>query len=57
MIQRSDSSVYAVSRGKQLGCAAHFLPSGILVAVFSKPNLPQTVAPRLEAICDRLRQP
>lgn len=55
VVQRSDSSVYAVSRGKQLSLTAHYLPSGILVTVFSKPSLAQAVMPRLEAICDRLR--
>lgn len=47
----------AVSRGKQLGLTAHYLPAGILVTVFSRPQLPQTVAPRIELICDQLRQP
>lgn len=47
----------AVSRGKQLGLTAHYLPAGVLVTVFSRPQLLQAVAPRVEAVCDRLRQP
>lgn len=57
IVQQSDCSVYAVSWGKALGVTAHYLPCGVLVTTFSKPSLPQTVAPLLEAICDRLRQP
>lgn len=56
-MQQSEGSVCAVSRGKQLGMTAHYLPSGILVTVFSKPNLLQTVLPQVEAVCDVLRQP
>ncbi|PSC72827.1 Triacylglycerol lipase SDP1 [Micractinium conductrix] len=57
LVQRSDSSLYAVSRGKALGLTAHYLPSGILAAAFGKPNTLQSVAPQLEAICDALRRP
>ena len=57
VVQRSEGSLYAVSRGKQLGMTAHRLPSGILVTVFDRPHLPQAVVPLVEAACDKLRQP
>lgn len=57
IVRRTDSSVYAVSRGKQLGLTAHYLPSGILVTASRKPNLLQVVAPQVESICDALRRP
>ncbi|KAL4447211.1 hypothetical protein ABPG77_007244 [Micractinium sp. CCAP 211/92] len=57
VVQRSDSSVYAVSRGKQVGITAHYLPSGILVTASRRPQWLQVVAPKVEAVCDQLRQP
>ncbi|KAL4443697.1 hypothetical protein ABPG75_011434 [Micractinium tetrahymenae] len=57
VVRRSDSSVYAVSRGKQLGITAHYLPSGILVTASRRPQWLQLVAPQVEAVCDLLRQP
>jgi len=57
IVRKTHSSVYAVSRGKQLGVTAHYLPSGILATTSGRPHLLQEVAPRVEAICDRLRQP
>ena len=47
----------AVSRGKEVGLVAIFLPAGILSAVFSRPRLLQEVAPQVEAACDPLRHP
>ena len=45
-----------MSRGKQLGLTAHYIPIGILVCVWKQPNMPQIVVGHVEAICDRLRQ-
>jgi hypothetical protein len=55
--QRTDTSLFAVSRCKRLGVLASYLPSGILVSTFGHPHLPQLVLPRVEAVCDLLRRP
>ncbi|GAB4816272.1 hypothetical protein N2152v2_003318 [Parachlorella kessleri] len=57
VFDKTDTGLFAVSWGKRLGVLARYLPSGILVVTFGRPYLPQRVIPRLEAICEQLRQP
>lgn len=53
--KQTPCDVYAISRHKQIGVCFNNLPFGLLISVFAKPQLPQTVVPKLEAICSMLR--
>ena len=55
VFKQTPCDVYAIARRKQLGVCLNNLPFGMLVSVFQKPQLPQTVIPQLEAICASLR--
>lgn len=47
--------VYAISRRKTIGVCFNNLPFGLLISVFERPQLPQTVVPMLEVTCSCLR--
>lgn len=53
--KQTPCDVYAISRRKRLGVCFNNLPFGLLISVFEKPQLPQTVIPKLEAMCSVLR--
>lgn len=53
--KQTPCDVYAISRRKRFGVCFNNLPFGLLISVFEKPQLPQTVVPKLEAICSVLR--
>lgn len=53
--RQTPCNIYAISRRKQLGVCINNLPFGVLVSVFQKPQLPQTVIPVLERICSKFR--
>ena len=55
VFKQTPCDVYAISRRKQLGLCVNNLPFGVLVSVFQKPHLPQTVIPRLEKLCSSFR--
>lgn len=55
VFKQTACDVYAITRRKQLGLCLNNLPFGLLISVFQKPQLPQTVVPKLEAICMSLR--
>ena len=53
--KQTPCDVYAISRRKRFGVCYNNLPFGLLISVFEKPQLPQTVIPKLEAICSVFR--
>ena len=53
--RQTPCDVYAISRQKLLGVCISNLPFGVLITVFQKPQLPQTVVPLLEKFCAKLR--
>lgn len=53
--KQTPCDLYAISRRKQLGVCINNLPFGVLISVFRKPQLPQTVIPLLEKACAKLR--
>ena len=53
--KQTPCDIYAISRRRRLGVCLHGLPFGTLVSVFEKPHIPQTVIPKLEAICSAFR--
>ena len=53
--KQTPCDVYAISRHKRFGVCFNNLPFGLLISVFEKPQLPQTVIPKLEAICSVFR--
>lgn len=53
--KQTPCDMYAISRHKRFGVCFNNLPFGLLISVFEKPQLPQTVIPKLEAICSVLR--
>lgn len=55
VFKQTACDVYAITRRKQLGLCLNNLPFGLLISVFQKPQLPQTVVPKVEAICMSLR--
>ena len=55
VFQQTPCDIYAISRRKQLGLCVNNLPFGVLVCVYCKPYLPQTVIPRLEKLCSLFR--
>ena len=55
VFKQTPCDIYAIARRKQLGLCLNNLPFGVLISVFQKPQLPQTVIPQLEAICASLR--
>lgn len=48
--------VYGISKRKHVGLCLNNLPFGLLISVYQKPYLPQTVIPKLEYICASLRR-
>ena len=55
VFKQGPCNIYAISRRRQLGVCINNLPFGVLVSVFQKPQLPQTVIPMLEKICSNFR--
>lgn len=55
VFKQTPCDVYAISKHKQMGVCFNNLPFGLLISVFAKPQLPQTVIPKLEAVCSVLR--
>lgn len=57
VFQQSESSVYAVTRGKKLTVLANYLgpARGVLVTVTC--SMPQAIVPVIEGVCDKLRKP
>ena len=55
VFKQTPCDVYAISRRKKIGACFNNLPFGLLISVFEKPQLPQTVIPKLEAVCTLFR--
>ena len=55
VFKQTPCDMYAISRRKQLGLCLNNLPFGLLISIFHKPQLPQTVIPKLETVCRSLR--
>lgn len=53
--KQTPCDVYAISRRRKIGACFYNLPFGLLISVFERPHLPQTVIPLLEVICSTLR--
>ena len=53
--KQTPCDVYAISRRKKIGVCFNNLPFGLLISVFERPQLPQTVIPMLEVTCSVLR--
>ena len=56
VFKQTACDVYGISRRKHMGLCLNNLPFGLLISVYQKPYLPQTVIPRLENICATLRR-
>ena len=56
VFKQTACDVYGISRRKHMGLCLNNLPFGLLISVYQKPYLPQTVIPKLENICASLRR-
>ena len=56
VFKQTACDVYGISRRKHMGLCLNNLPFGLLISVYQKPCLPQTVIPKLENICASLRR-
>lgn len=56
VFKQTACDVYGIGRRKHMGLCLNNLPFGLLISVYQKPYLPQTVIPKLENICASLRR-